>query len=142
MTARPPSRFERAKSSGHALAGTMIFLALVLMLQLSVQQQTASAIRVEQAARQHAAQSAGGVRALATGLTLLETGLPPDDDWSCRINLPPAGQPNDPFCAAVPTDWILTFRKDHGHEWNVSVRPASDDDNTLPAAPATFLPAP
>lgn len=112
--------------TGTALAGTMVFLALVMLLWVGVHRQTAAYLRVEKTSLLRQQRAVGGTRALAWGLALLETGLPPADPYRCRA-LVDAG-----------TSFVLTFRQEDGQVYSVTVRPAAPEERALPAAPNNF----
>ena len=114
------------RASGHTLAGTLVFLVLLLILWAGVHQQTASCLRIEKTCCLRQERAVGGTRALAWALALLETGNPPFSPYSCRAGLPsPAGA------------YVLTFTK-AGQAVTVAVRPATAEDIYLPEAPDHF----
>ena len=115
-----------SKQSGHALMGTMAMLVLVMLLWLAAFGQLSSYVRVQKACQLREERSTGPARALSWGLTLLETGLPPSDPYSCRVS-PSEGQ-----------TFVVTFTQTFPDGYTVTVHPAGPDDDCLPVAPAQF----
>ncbi len=121
--------FRAAASSrrrGHALACTMIFLVLAMLLWTSTFRQTAGWLRTETAQIVRNERELRSARAMAWALTLLETGLPPSAPYSCRAEI------------AAGEFYVLTFESEQAQRRLVSVRPAQSADLLLPLAPATF----
>ncbi len=118
----------RCTQSGHALAGTLVLLVLAALLWMVVYRHTAGLLRAERACRLRSERSMGCTRALACGLSLLETGLPPQNPYSCRVLL--AGEGGGQY--------VLTFTETEALAYTVSTRPATEDDSSLPYAPDNF----
>lgn len=115
-------------NKGHTLAGVIIFLLLVTLFFKGALSQIGSYLRVEKACYiQHSGRK-GCTSALAWGLTLLETGLPPELPYSCRMVSP--YNANEVF--------VTTFTQTAGINYSVNVRPAGLDDESLPPAPESF----
>ena len=114
------------RHTGHALVGTMCFLVLMMLLWLAAFSHLGSYMRVEKATQTRQARDGGCTREMAWGLTLLETGLPPTNPYSCRV-VPGNGQ-----------TYVIKFTSYVALRYSVSVRPATSGDNSLPNAPGKF----
>ena len=113
---------------GHALIGTMVFIVLAMLLWAAVYAQMASALRVEKACKLRLDQAKGPVRAMAWGLSLLETGKPPCNPYSCKVSFD--DQPGKEF--------VITFTRIEENKYKVEVRPATESDSLLPPPPSNF----
>lgn len=113
---------------GYTLTGVIIFLVIATILWASVMSRIGGYLRTEKSFRIRHMQQNGFTHALAWGLTLLETGLPPEDDYSCLM--------------ASPVDsnnvFVTTFTQTADSYYTINVRPATELDMWLPHAPATF----
>jgi hypothetical protein len=116
------------RSAGYTLGGTMIFLVLVALLWEGVFFQMAAYLRTEKALSEHRESTTGCTRATAWALTLLETGLPPNDPYSCRMV--PTEDPQKVF--------VATFQRGPSLSYTVSVCLAALGDDSLPLAPSSF----
>jgi hypothetical protein len=113
---------------GTALIGVMGFLVLMMLLWTAVLGNLSGYVRVAKATQLRQDNATGQKRALAWGLTLLETGEPPQNPYSCRVA--PDADPNRIF--------VIKFQEGHPWQYTVTVRPAEAADASLPMAPATF----
>jgi len=116
------------KKSGYTLTGVIIFLVFVMLLWEGTLSQIGSYLRTEKAFRIRQNQNDGFTHALAWALTLLETGLPPESNYSCLISSPTDS--NDIF--------VMTFINTAGIHYSIDVRPATQLDMWLDEAPETF----
>ena len=114
---------------GHALAGTMIFLVLLMLLWVGVCRQLASHLRIEKACQMRQGELVDCQRAMAWALTLLETGKPPilaAESCSFRMVLD-------------EDTYVAIYTKTGGLDHHVEVRPMMySDDELLPLAPPSF----
>lgn len=114
----------RRRHSGHVLLGTITFLVLAMLAwtatfsAISANLRTAKVILLRQERDQPA------YRALAWGLALLETGSPTETPYSCRVD--------------VGSTYVITFTLATEAPAEVSVRPATLEDASLPWAPESF----
>lgn len=117
--------------SGHILLSTMAFLVLAMILWLAAFGQIAGYGRIEKASRIRQDRATQSMRALAWGLALLESGLPPTNPYSCLVT-PDSG---------TARQFVITFQRTSWTErkYTVSVRPATPSDALLPPAPTQFL---
>ena len=115
---------------GHALFGTLIFLLIVMILWLGVARQVATCIRIEKNFQSQHSYYNSCIRALSWGLALLETGIPPSDPYSCKMQV---GEDNSQI-------FVVTFTKIADLNFTVTARPAELADELLPSAPETFTP--
>ena len=106
----------------------MVFLILAMLVWKGTLSQLGGYLRMEKVCQVQRAERSGYTHALAWGLTLLETGLPPESPYSCRMVSPVDS--NDVF--------VTTFTNDAGIHYFVDVRPATQQDTWLPLAPDTF----
>lgn len=116
----------RPHNRGHALVGTMGFLVLMMLLWLAAFTQLSSYLRVQKASQVGQARVTGPMQAMATGLALLETGLPNKSPYSCQF-LPASGQ----TC-------VITFTVVSSSSVNLTARFATSADTTLPKTPTSF----
>ena len=113
----------RRRRRGFALVMVAVQLTLLLSTWGLANRQLGGLMRVEDALQDRARCDAGSLAALARALALLETGLPPEDDYRCRVALD-AGE------------YDIEFTKGNDGTWTVSTSPAS---GTAPATmPETF----
>jgi len=115
------------RHNGYALAGTIMFLMIVMIIWLGVTRQIGTYLRVER----HFQLQKSSYRALYWGLALLKTGLPPLDGYSCKVQVGEQGKPQT---------FVITFNETSVLNYSVIARPANDGDSLLPNAPPTFAP--
>ena len=117
--------------SGHILLSTMAFLVLAMILWLAAFGQIAGYGRLEKVSRIRQDRATQSMRALAWGLALLESGLPPTNPYSCLVT-PDSG---------TGRQFVITFQRTSltPRKYTVSVRPATPSDALLPLAPTYFL---
>ena len=117
------------KQTGHSLAGTMIFLVLIMLLWMAAGRQLASHLRVDKARQVHKDKSTGCRRAMAWALSLLETGKPPTGLF-------------ERYTGRMIVDdetFVVTFIKGEHHVYRVAVRPKESwYDDFLPLVPESF----
>jgi len=124
------------RHDGHTLAGTLVGLVLAMLLWTALYRHTSGVLRMEKACRLRSDRAVSRTRALAWALTLLETGRPPNTQYiwcwsySCRVVVDDA--PGGTYVVTY-TKWNL-----EATIYSVSVRPATEDDSSLPLAPQTF----
>jgi hypothetical protein len=116
------------KQKGNALAGTMMFLLLVMIMWLGVTRQMGTYMRMEKNFQTQKSFYDGSVRAMSWGLTLLETGDPPSNPYSCRLQVGGESWQN----------FVITFEEISSLNYRITARPAESGDESLPSVPATF----
>ena len=116
--------------NGYALAGTMMFLLIVMIMWLGVTRQIGIYLRMEKNFQSQRLYNDTALRALSWGLSLLETGLPPGNPYSCRMQV---GQDS------LQT-FVVTFEEISALNYRATARPAESGDESLPEAPDTFAP--
>ena len=121
----------RPRCSGHALIGMMVFVVLAMLLWAAVYSQMASSLRVEKACQLRLDQARGPIRAMAWGLSLLETGKPPWNPYSCKVNVDEQSE----------LQYVITFTKIEENKYKIEVRPATESDSLLPPPPSNFNPS-
>ena len=109
--------------SGFAMMLVLVFIVLFLTMLGVTLRETATALRVETIRIRQVQRDEGSVHALARGLALLETGLPPSDPYICGV--------------AIDTStgtrfFTVTFASEGGDNWSVQSE----------ATPAGYSPAP
>lgn len=110
---------------GYALASVMIFLGVMLTFIAIGQRQLSSALRLERARAEAEFRDEGALQALAQGLRLLETGLPPSDPYVCRTDITTS--------RGVLT-FDVNFSSDGLNNWTVTVAPGSTFTPDMPAS--------
>ncbi len=119
----------RVRHNGSTLGGTLVGLVLVMLLWTALYRHTTGFLRMEKACRLRSDRATGCTRAMAWGLSLLNTGKPPGGgNYFCRV-----------VVAAGPgSTYVVSYIKQSTNEFIVSVRPATVDDASLPLAPENF----
>ena len=118
MNANSPRR-------GYAMVLVLVFIALILSLYGVSYRYVAAALRIETARTLQQQRDEGSVRALAKGLALLETGLPPSDPYICAVTL---------YTSAGLRSFTVTFTSEAEEIWSVSAAPTlpSEDPQRMP----------
>ena len=119
----------RRGHKGHTLAGTLVGLVLVMLLWTALYRHTTGFLRMEKACRLRMDRGAGSTRAMAWGLSLLETGEPPTGQTHSYLLTVADGSEGK---------YVLIVDKIDSHEYTISVRPATEADASLPAPPETY----
>ena len=114
------------RHGGHALFMTLATLVIMMLLWMVAFGQISSWLRTEKAHLYSQDRALGPTRAMAWGLKLLETGEPPVTPYACRANVGDAGE------------FVITFALTAPLQYQVAVRPATQQDEDLPAAPTEF----
>jgi hypothetical protein len=108
----------------------LVFLALLLTLWGISYRQIASALRIQSVRSQYALRDQGNLQALAQGLTLLQSGVPPTDPYVCATTIQmPAGTQS----------FTLTFSSNEPDVWTVNST-ATQPGETIEPMPDTFEP--
>jgi hypothetical protein len=115
---------------GYALMLVLVFVVLFLAVLGVAYRQTASVLRVETVRARQAQRDQGGVVAVARGLALLETGLPPSDPYVCAVTV---------STSAGPSTYTVTFASEGPGAWSVRATPAGPGDPS-PPMPSMFAP--
>ena len=106
----------------------MVFIALLLTFYSVAYRHVATAVRAEKVRAKQQQRDEGCIRAVARGLTLLETGVPPSDPYTCSTTV------------ATPLgDCLFTvrFESEGTGVWVVRSYPTQWPDEPEPM-PATF----
>lgn len=116
-----------SRRKGYALAGAIIFLLLVMIMWLGVSRELMANINIEENFQSQKSYYNGNMRALAWGLTLLQTGYPNGDEYSCKVVL----EDNQ--------EYVINFKKTTGHNYEVTARSlVAGQDDDVPSAPDSF----
>jgi hypothetical protein len=118
----------RSERTGYAMLLVLVFLILMFTLLALAYGQLASAVRTEAVRAQRTQRDQGSLCAVARGLALLETGLPPTDPYICGVTIT-TSTGNWPF--------TVTFASEGTNAWSVHSTPTGPNDNPQPM-PATF----
>ncbi len=118
----------RSSRDGYARVLVLIFIALMLCMYSVAYRHVAAALRIETARTLLKQRDEGSVHALAGGVTLLETGMPPSDPYVCAVII--GTSPNE-------RSFTVTFVSEGGNAWSVSAAPTQWPDEPQ-AMPATF----
>ncbi len=116
------------RQTGHALIGTTVFVMLSSIMAATILTQVDGAIRTETASQTRMNYVGPSAYAMAWGLSLLETGQPPQTPYDCKAEVLP------------DIIYVLSFERTQADPltYDLSVRPVTDDDEDLPDVPETF----
>jgi hypothetical protein len=117
---------------GYAMVMALVFIALMLCVYSVAYRQVAAALRLETARTLQRQRDEGSVEALARGLALLETGLPPQDPYVCAVAI---------GTSRGERSFTLTFASEGEHSWSVHVLPTQPPDSPEPM-PVSFAEQP
>jgi hypothetical protein len=106
----------------------MVFIALLLTFYSVAYRHVAAAVRAEKVRTKQQQRDQGCIQAVARGLTLLETGLPPSNPYICATTV---GTPPDDCLFTVRFESTVT------DVWTVRAYPTEWPDNP-PSMPSTF----
>jgi hypothetical protein len=122
---------------GYAMTLVLIFIVLFLALLGVVYRELAGTLRIESLHSLEVQRDTGSVHALARGLALLESGLPPTNPYACGVTIETPGG---------PLAFTVTFTTQDGVTWQVCSAPTAPGEapppmpgvfGTTPAAGAT-----
>ncbi len=94
----------------------LVFITLVLSLYAVSYRYMATALRMETARTLQQQRDEGSVHALARGLALLETGLPPSESYACGVTI---------STSEGPLPFTAVFTLETEGIWSVKARPTS-----------------
>jgi hypothetical protein len=115
---------------GYALVMVLTFVVLFLAMLGVAYRQTASVLRVETVRAQQAERDEGSVNAVARGLALLETGLPPSDPYVCGVTV---------NTTTGPRSYTVTFCSVGAANWSIQSAPTQPGE-LPPPMPSAFFP--
>jgi hypothetical protein len=118
----------RSRRPGYAMILVLFFSVLFLGLVGIAYRELCTAIRLQSLRAAQADRDEGAIQALARGLYLLETGLPPSNPYVCATTVDTSSGAHE---------YTVTFASQGGTSWTVSVTPTLPGD-TPQAMPATF----
>lgn len=108
----------------------LVFIGLMLCFYGVAYRQVGAALRVETARTSQRQRDEGSIQALARGLALLETGLPPSAPYVCAVTL-------DTSTGA--RSFTVTFATEGPGAWSVHAAPTGPLEDPV-AMPPTFAP--
>lgn len=108
----------------------LAFIVLLLSLWSVAYRHTAAALRIESARSLAVQRDEGSLHALARGLALLETGVPPTDPYACGVTIE---------TSSGPRSMTITFGSEGAGNWSVSSRPTQPNEYP-PPIPVSFVP--
>lgn len=123
-------RITSTRRPGYAMMLVLVFIVVFLAVLGVAYRQTAAALRLESVRSQQVRRDEGSVHALARGVTLLETGLPPANPYLCAVTL---------NTSSGPRTYTVTFTSEGGTNWAVHAAPSAPGENS-PPMPSTFAP--
>jgi hypothetical protein len=106
----------------------LVFIVLFFSLWSVAYRQTAAALRVESVQSNRVVRDEGSTQAVARGLALLETGLPPSNPYACSVTV---------TTSSGPRSFTVTFTAEGPTQWSVQSVPAAPGMN-LPPMPRMF----
>ena len=118
----------RQHRRGYALPAVMLFVLFAFGAWAVLFRSCASVIRVEQARTLRDTRTTWSAPAVADGLRLLQTGVPPADPYVCKLALTQDSQTRY---------FQLTFTQVGPTRWTVTAAP-TDADNPAPDCPESF----
>src|SRR5439155_17039615 len=113
---------------GYAMMLVLVFILLFLSLLGVAFRQASAALRIETGHTQQVQRDEGSVHAVARGVLLLETGLPPSTPYVCAVTIP---------TSAGPRSFLVTFTSLGSTSWSVRAAPTQAGENP-PPMPSTF----
>lgn len=116
--------------AGYAMLLVLLFLVLMFSLMALAYGQLGAALRLETARAQQTQRDEGSLQALAKGLALLETGLPPTDPYVCGVVV---------TTSTGTSSFTVTFTSEGGNNWSVHSAPTVVSENPQPM-PSSFAP--
>ncbi len=122
----------RKSRSGFALMLVLVFIVLFLAMLGVACRQTAAALRIETIRTLQIQRDEGTLHALAKGLALLETGVPPADPYLCGVDI---------TTSIGVRSFTVTFTVEGEGLWSVRSKPTEEGEYPVPM-PAMFLPVP
>ncbi|MFA5293680.1 MAG: hypothetical protein WC496_11705 [Phycisphaerae bacterium] len=132
---------KKYRYKGYALAGTMMFLLLVLIMWMGVTRQMGTNLRLEKHLQAQKTYYDGSVRALSWALTLSETGYP-YTGFASKSYWVPVGEDGDEKYVITYTrksDYFTLFPFKWLYNYTVTVRPfVAGSDDGIQRAPNTF----
>ena len=117
---------------GYAMLMALVFIALLLSIYSVVYRQVAAALRIETARTLQRQRDEGSPQALARGLALLETGLPPEDPYVCAVTI---------GTSTGERSFTVTFTSEAEGHWSVHAAPSQPPNSPEPM-PASFAAEP
>lgn len=124
MTKQTRHRLARGPRRGYAMLSVLLLLAVGLIFATIQQRQIGSTLALEQSRLETEDFQQGAVSVMAQALTLLETGLPPSDPYSCSVTI-------------GDQKYQVDFDHVDGIKWKINVTPTT---SILPPMPQVFLP--
>ncbi len=117
---------------GYAMVMALVFIALLLSIYSVAYRQVGAALRIETARTLLRQRDEGSVQALARGLALLETGLPPQNPYACAVTID---------TSTGERSFTVTFSSEAANNWSVHAAPTQPPENPEPM-PASFAQEP
>jgi hypothetical protein len=117
---------------GYALLLVLVFIVLFLLLLGVAWRRVASALRIASVRTVEVQRDEGALHALARGMHLLETGLPPTNSYVCGTTI---------NTSSGPRSYTVAFTLEEGTTYSVHVD-LTQPTESPPAMPDTFAPDP
>ena len=120
----------KTRRGGYAMLLVVGFLILFLALLGVAYSELAAAVRAQTVCALQIQRDEGSIHALAKGLALLETGLPPSNPYACGVTI---------NTSTGPSSFTVIFTSTGTSSWSVNCVPTAPNDNP-PPMPSTFAP--
>lgn len=108
----------------------LLLIALLLSIYSVAYRQIGAALRIETARTLQRQRDEGSVQALARGLALLETGLPPQNPYACAVTID---------TSTGGRSFTVTFSSATGNSWSVHAAETQPPESPDPM-PVSFAP--
>lgn len=119
-----------AARGGFAMMLVLVFIVLFMAMLGVACRQTASALRIESVRTTQIERDEGSMHAVAKGLALLETGLPPSDPYSCAVEI---------NTSLGSRSFTVTYASEGPGNWSVTSKVTVEGEYADPM-PTTFVP--
>lgn len=121
---------QRTPRRGFAMMLVLVFIILFMAMLGVACRQTASALRIESVSLVQKQRDEGSLHAVAKGLALLETGIPPTDPYVCAVDI---------TTSTGTRSYTVTFTAEATNNWSINAKPTDAGDTPLPM-PTVFTP--
>jgi len=116
---------------GYAMMLVVVFILLFLALLGVTYRQIGAAVRIESTRVLQVKRDEGSVHAVARGLALLETGLPPYNPYTGAVTI---------TTSTGARSFTVTFTQEGSSNWSVYATP-TPAGTSPPLLPSTFVPS-
>jgi hypothetical protein len=121
---------QKTPRRGFAMMLVLVFIVLFMAMLGVACRQTASALRIETVRASQIERDEGSMHAVARGLALLESGLPPADPYECAVEI---------NTSIGLRSFTVTFASDGAGNWSVNSKVTEEGSYPI-AMPTMFTP--